>query len=75
VCSVLSVAEEIIGPNITEPPGIPVNILKFKLVDIFTAGSTKEIREAIVAEFCQHDTKLHVPVPLVWGWIAQTYLE
>ena len=71
MCSVLSVAEEIIGPNITEPPGI----LKFRLVDIFTAGSTKEIREAIVAEFCQHDTKLRVPVPLVWGWIAQTYLE
>jgi len=29
-------------------------------VDNFTAGSSKEMREAIVHEFCQQETKLRV---------------
>ena len=48
------------GQFITDPPGIPVSILKFQLVDMFTAGSTNEMRDAIIKEFCQEDTRLRV---------------
>ena len=52
--------KKLLGANITEPPGLPVNILKFRLVDIFTAGSKAEMREAVIAEFCHTDTKLRL---------------
>ncbi|XP_065908791.1 putative ATP-dependent DNA helicase Q1 [Dysidea avara] len=57
---IFSLLMKALGPNITEPPRLPVDVLKFRLVDNFTAGSLKEVREAIVHEFCQQETKLHV---------------
>lgn len=54
--------KNLLGPSITEPPGLPENVLNFRLVDMFTAGARKEMREEIVTEFCRHDTKLRVIV-------------
>lgn len=34
----------ILGSEITEPPGIPTDILKFRMIN-FTAASTTEMRE------------------------------
>jgi len=48
------------GPLITDPPGVPVSILKLRLIDLFTAGSTNEMREAIINEYCQENSKLQV---------------
>lgn len=44
--------KRMLGPSITEPPGVPVTIIKFRLIDLFTSGSTTDMREAIVEEFC-----------------------
>ena len=52
--------KKLVGARITEPPGLPVNLIKFRLIDIFTAGSKTEMREAVIAEFCRSDTKLRL---------------
>ena len=52
--------KKLVGARITEPPGLPVNHIKLRLIDIFTAGSKTEMREAVIAEFCCSDTKLHL---------------
>ena len=36
-----------------------MNLIKFRLVNIFTAESKTETKEAVSAEFCHSDTKLH----------------
>ena len=57
--NIYSFVSKSLGPSITEPPGVP-NILQFRLVDMFTAGSTTDMREKILAEFSQKDTKLQL---------------
>ena len=57
--NIYSFVKKRLRPKITEPPGVP-NILQFRLVDMFTAGSTTDMRENILAEFCQKDTKLRL---------------
>ena len=49
---------KLLGAQITKPAGLPVNLVKFRLIDIFTAGSKAKMREAVVTEFCHSDTKL-----------------
>ena len=44
--------------NITEPPGMPVTDIQYRLVDIFTSGSTSDMREVILQEFCKKDSHL-----------------
>ena len=51
---------KLLGDQITEPAGLPVNLVKFRLIDIFTAGSKAQMREAVVTEFCRSDTKLRL---------------
>jgi len=41
-----------LSPNITEPPGLP-NIPELRLVTLFTAASTNEMREMILKQFCK----------------------
>jgi len=41
-----------LGANITEPPGLP-NIPELRLVTLFTAASTNEMKEIILQEFCK----------------------
>ena len=50
-----------LGENITEPPGLP-NIPELRLVTLFTAASTNEMREIILQEFCKKDSVLRVVV-------------
>ena len=44
--------------NITEPSSVPVTDIQYRLVDIFTSGSTSDMREVILQEFCKRDTHL-----------------
>lgn len=50
-----------LGKDITEPPGIP-NVLPFRLMDLFTAASTADMREEILQEFCKPDTYLRLVI-------------
>ena len=47
------------GSDITEPPDA-LNILRYRLVDMFTSGSTSTMRERILEEFCKTSTKLRL---------------
>lgn len=49
------------GDDITEPPGLP-KVIPFRLIDIFTAASTPDMREEIVQEFSKPDTYMRVVV-------------
>ena len=51
---------KLLGAQITEPAGLPVNLVKFRLIDLFTAGSKAEMRETVITEFCRSDTKLRL---------------
>ena len=51
---------KLLGAQITEPAGLPVNLIKFRFLDIFTAGSKAEMRKAVATEFCCSDTKLRL---------------
>jgi len=46
--------------NITEPPGLPITNIYYRIVDVFTSGSTAEMREVILQEFCIKDTHLRI---------------
>jgi len=46
--------------NITEPPGMPATNINYRLIDIFTSGSTAEMRELIIQEFCKRETHLRM---------------
>ena len=59
VANIYTLIKRAMGPNITEPPG-KVNVLRFRLVDMFTAGSTPFMRERILEEFCKYSTKLRL---------------
>ena len=48
--------KKLVGVKITEPAELPMNLIKFRLVDIFTAGSKTEMKEAVIAEFYHIDT-------------------
>ena len=50
-----------LSPNITEPPGLP-NIPELRLVTLFTAASTNEMREIILKQFCKINSVLRVVV-------------
>ena len=43
----------------TEPIGAP-NVSKFRLVDIYTSVTDKEVQDSIIASFCKSDTPLRV---------------
>lgn len=52
----------ILGSEITEPPGMPTDILEFRMVDIFTAASTTDMRELILKEFSKTESTLRLIV-------------
>ena len=52
------------GSNITEPPGLP-NIIEFRLINLFTAASTTEMREKVLDEFCKWNTRLRLRLVIV----------
>ena len=56
---VFVVMKRMLGKYVTEPPGM-VTDLQVRLVDVFTAVSTFEMRELILKEFSKSDTKLRL---------------
>ena len=50
-----------LGKNITEPPGLP-NIVEFRLINLFTAAITPEMREMVLLEFCKAETILRLVI-------------
>jgi len=54
---VFAVLKRMLRKYITEPPGMATD-LQARLVDVFTAVSTIEMRELILKEFIKCDTKL-----------------
>jgi len=46
--------------DITEPPGMPITDIQYRMVDVFTSGSTAEMREVILQEFWKKDTHLRI---------------
>lgn len=50
-----------LNKDITEPSDLP-SVLPFRLLDLFTAASTPEMREEILKEFCKPDTYLRLIV-------------
>lgn len=46
--------------NITEPPGMPLTDIHYRIIDIFTSGSTTEMREIILQEFSKKETNLRM---------------
>ena len=51
---------KLLGQNITEPPGLPDNMVEYRLVDVFTAASNTEMREEVLAEFCKCDSSIRL---------------
>lgn len=50
-----------LGKNITEPPGLP-NIIEFRLINLFTAASTAEMKAKVLVEFCKSDNNLRLVI-------------
>lgn len=51
----------ILGKEFTEPPGLP-DLAEFRLVDMFTSATQKEVKEEIVKSFCLEGTRLRVVI-------------
>ena len=51
---------KLLGQNITEPPGLPDNMVEYRLVDVFTAASNTDMREEVLAEFCKCDSNIRL---------------
>ena len=58
--NLLVALKRLLKDNITEPPGMPATDIRYRLIDVFTSGSTTEMRELILQEFCKKDTKLRL---------------
>ena len=57
--NIFALVKQILGRNITEPPGVTGN-LQTRLVDIFTSVSTTSMREMLLEEYCKTDTNLRL---------------
>ena len=53
--------KRILGMHITEPPGLP-NIIEFRLINLFTAASTPDMRTKVLAEFCKVNSNLRLVI-------------
>ena len=54
------IMRKLLGEKITEPPGLPDNMVQYRLIDIFTAASDKDIREEILAEFSKSNSSIRL---------------
>ena len=59
VADIFTIINKELGIHITEPSNMP-NILPFRLIDMFTAGSTSVMRQRILEQFSKQETKLRV---------------
>jgi len=53
--------KKILGSNITEPPGLP-NLIEFRVINLFTAASTPQMREQVLREFCKPVSTLRLVI-------------
>ena len=52
---------QLLGQNITVPPGAP-SIIPFRVLCLFTSASRAELREEILQEFCKLNTNLRLVI-------------
>ena len=50
-----------LGVNKTEPPGYP-NVLKYRVVTMYSRATTPEMKEKIISTFTQQHTVLSVVI-------------
>ncbi len=50
-----------LGNEFTEPIGVP-NLSRFRLVDMFTHPTKKEVKDSIIQSFCQPDSPLRIVI-------------
>ena len=55
----------VLGNELTEPVAAPNDLARFRLVDMFTACTKKEVKNDIIQNFCTPDGKLRVVVATV----------
>ena len=54
-----STFEELLAKDFTEPPGAP-NMVKYRMVDMYTKCTEAKVKEDIVHEFSKHDGTLRI---------------
>ena len=63
-----SCVKKTMGKNITDPPGALYDgIVHFRLVDVFTAVSSPQMREALLKEFCMSGSRLRLLIATTAG--------
>ena len=77
VCSMIYVfVHSTLGPDMTEPCGA-IDLAHFHMVDMFTACTTPTVKESIIHNFSNPNSKLHIVVATIaygMGWIAQMFV-
>jgi len=53
-----------LGPAATEPVGFP-NISRFRIIDMFTACTTSDVKETIISSFTKPDGRLRIIVATI----------
>ena len=52
---------QFLGANVTEPPGYP-NVLKYRLLTMFSRASTTDMKEKVIAAFCSTNIVLRIVI-------------
>jgi ATP-dependent DNA helicase RecQ len=52
--------KKILGPGITEPPGVPYCLLSYRLLDCFSKGTQEEVKDAILKSCTQSHSVLRL---------------
>lgn len=54
-----------LGTEFTDPPGAPHNIFKYRIVDMYTSCTDNSLKEVIVSEFVQPESRLRVVIATI----------
>jgi len=52
---------QILGAEVTEPPGYP-NVLKYRLLTMYSRASTTDMKERVIAAFCNKESVLRIVI-------------
>ena len=52
---------QFLGMDVTEPPGYP-NVLKYRLIMMYSRASTSDMKEKVISTFCTKDSVLRVVI-------------
>ena len=64
--------EVMMGPHFTEPYGYPTGLHRFRLVDMYTRASTKEMKQKVLDLFVSVNGTLRVVSTTTASSMAQT---